>query len=109
MKITNFRKPDERSKAFVLAIFDIEDVEMVWDGIIYQDGAYRNWEIKSAKGQRGGYYVSAKWVATDESDPAKKTYRYAVELPTSMKKQFTDRVMELLKPYADRIMPPSDF
>ena len=106
MKITNFREPPPNSKAFVLGIFDIEDVDFTWDGIIYNGGAFRNWEIKAAKGHSGSYYVSAKWVATDESDPAKKVYRYAIELPEGMKRQFNAQVMELLKPYADRIKNP---
>lgn len=99
MKIVNFRLPDEKSKAFNLCEFDIE-YEMMWDGIIFDGLLYPGWTLKAGKNNN---YVQAPWIGYDKSSPDKKISRYAVVIPEGCKKQFTAEVMDLLKPYVDRI------
>ncbi len=101
MKIANFKQSLDSKKEYLLATFDIEEVEMAWNGKIDCTGIYRNWEMKLTK--KGSYFVTSKCAYVDKSDPMKMKFFNHVELPESFKKEFNAQVMELLKPYSEQI------
>jgi len=94
--------------AKVIALFDIEDIDCVFENNVYHGMAYRNWELRRNL-KNNGLFVTSKWAYADETDPAKRVRRNHVELPYEMRKLFTAQVMELLKPFCEGLKdePPS--
>jgi hypothetical protein len=93
MKIVNYR-PIQNSQYKVIALFDIEEVEMAFDGKIYNDGAYRNWEVRQ-KRDGNGFYVSPRYAYQEEIN-GKKLNRMTVEPPPAIRKMFFDSIISLL-------------
>lgn len=105
MKITNYRPQTPNDK--VVAIFDIEDVECSFDGIIYFGMAYRNWELRRNQKSKG-LFVTSKWAYAEETpDPNKKIHHNYVELPAEVKKAFNAKVLDMLKDSCDELKSSS--
>lgn len=108
MKIVNYRIQAANPK--VLAVFDLEEVPMSWKGKIYQNGAYRNWELRRNQNNKG-LYVSSHWAYVEQAaDPSSKPVHHTyVELPPEIKREFMAEVQEMLKPYCEELKGgPSD-
>jgi len=101
MKIVNYRSQQHIPTARCIALFDIEDVDFAYDGIIYGKGAYRNWELKRAK--NGGFFVGSRYAYLDDTDPNHHIHHSFVELPLAIRKQFNNAVLEMLKPFSEEL------
>lgn len=101
MKIINYRSQEHIPSARSIAIFDIEDVDFVYDGIIYGKGAYRNWELKRAK--NGGFFVGSRYAYLNDSDPNHPVHHSHVELPLAIRKQFNGVILDLLRSHCPEL------
>ncbi len=106
MKIINYRPQETTTTAKVVAIFDIEDLEYVFDNSIYHGMAYRNWELRRNL-KTGGLFVTSKWAYADESDPVKRIHHNYIEIPVEMRKAFNEKLLELLKEFCPELKDAS--
>lgn len=90
MRITNFREQPKGDKN--IALFDVEDYEKA--GITYPN-------IRLKQGKNGGYWVDCpSYVKSDDGMGNKEWGKYPT-FSQEVSKDFSKRVIELLKPFVE--------